>query len=166
MRIAFKKNTRERDISFRSKLAGSKVLHIFTNMSCAAYGCDNKKRKNKDKTFFSLPKDPLVKKAWIAAIGTKDLPIQIFVCSDHFDKSCYDPSWDRQVKEFYNDRPCKRRLLPKSIPTIFAHKRPSKERATSKSRAEKKQSKEVSLIYIEICFFIAALLIIPSLLYI
>ena len=35
----------------------------------AAVYCHNNKRKNKDKTFFSLPKDTAVAKVWIAKLN-------------------------------------------------------------------------------------------------
>ena len=34
-------------------------------VNCAAVYCHNNKRKNKDKTFLSLPKDTAVAKVWI-----------------------------------------------------------------------------------------------------
>lgn len=42
-------------------------------------------KKNKDKSFFSLPTEPSVRAAWVRAISGKNLPNNILLCSDHFD---------------------------------------------------------------------------------
>ena len=64
---------------------------------CAAVYCHNNKRKNKDKTFFSLPKYTAVAKVWIAKLyRKKDNPSnKVYVCSDHFEDNCFDSSWMR-----------------------------------------------------------------------
>ncbi|XP_057314922.1 THAP domain-containing protein 10-like [Hydractinia symbiolongicarpus] len=110
---------------------------------CSAYGCKNNIKSNKDKSFFLMPKNPEVSKAWIAAINRTKLPAKVFLCSDHFEETCFDPSWKLQNELFYKDRPCKRRLIQNSVPTICCHKTAPKERTSSTSRAKRSQSKDL-----------------------
>ncbi|XP_057302788.1 uncharacterized protein LOC130636954 [Hydractinia symbiolongicarpus] len=110
---------------------------------CSVYGCKNNIKSNKDKRFFLMPKNPEVSKAWIAAINRTKLPAKVFLCSDHFEETCFDLSWKLQNELFYKDRPCKRRLIPNSVPTIFCHKTAPKERSSSTSRAKRSQSKDL-----------------------
>ena len=110
---------------------------------CAVVYCHNCNLKNKDKSYFALPKDTKVRNAWIRAINRTELPKKVYVCSDHFEEKCFDQSWKLQSELFYQDRTVKRKLLPGSIPTIFSQKEKPKERSFSKSRSEKKKNKEV-----------------------
>ena len=112
-------------------------------MTCAAINCHNKSRRDKDRSFFNIPNDPVVKQAWIAAISRTVLPKKIVLCSDHFEEKCFDPSWKLQNELCYGNRRKLMKLIPGSIPTIFPHKKTPKERETSKARAEKKKSSEV-----------------------
>ena len=93
-------------------------------VNCAAVYCCNNKRKNKDKTFFSLPKDTAVAKVWIAKLNREkdNLPSKVYVCSDHFEDDCFDSSWMLQSALTYSDRPIQRRLCPGAIPTKFQYK--------------------------------------------
>ena len=111
---------------------------------CAAYGCHNDGKKNKDKSFFLLPKDVTLRTAWIKAINRTELPSRVYVCSDHFAEDCFDRRWKLQNALFYKDRPIKRRLIPGSIPTIFPHKVVPREREISKCRALRKEKEQVS----------------------
>ena len=85
-------------------------------------------------------------KIWVRLINRTELPKRVYICSDHFQESCFDQSWALQNRLFYNDRPVKRKLLPDSVPSIFPHKEPPKERYASKKRMEQRQKKEVSFI--------------------
>ena len=117
-------------------------------VNCAAVYCHNNKRKSKDKTFFSLPKDTAVAKFWIAKLNRdKDnLPSKVYVFSDHFEDDCFDSSWMLQSAITYSDRPIQRRLCPGAIPTKFPLK-PLKERHFSKQRQETHRKKEVCFSY-------------------
>lgn len=112
---------------------------------CAAFNCSNTKRRDKDKSFFSLPSDESVKRSWIAAIKRSSLPKQVFVCSDHFEENCFSDSWKLENDLYYKDRPARRQLKKGSIPTIFPHKELPTERLSSKIRIEKLQAKQVFL---------------------
>ena len=92
-------------------------------VNCAAVFCHNNKRKNKDKTFCSLPKDTAVAKVWIAKLNREkdNLPSNVYVCSDHFEDG-FDSSWMLQSTQTYSDRPIQRRLHPGAIPTKFPRK--------------------------------------------
>ena len=115
--------------------------------TCAAVGCHNNKKKNKDKTFFSLPKDPNLAKEWIAKIKRKEgnLPKNVCICSDHFEEDCFDLSWKVQSSSSaYTDRPIQRVLITGSIPTKFPHNPASmKERPSSLQREERRKRDEV-----------------------
>ena len=117
-------------------------------VNCAAVYCHNNKRKNKDKTFFSLPKDTTVAKVWIAKLnrGKDNLPSKVYVCSDHFEDGCFDSSWMLQSALTYSDRSIQRRLRPGAIPIKFPHK-PVKERNFSTQREEPHRKKEVCFSY-------------------
>ena len=106
-------------------------------VNCVEVYCHNNKRKIKDKTFFSLPKDTAVAKVWIAKLNREkdNLPSKVYVCSDHFEDNCLDSSWMLQSTLTYSGRYIQRRLCPGAIPTKFPHK-PVKKRHFSKQREE------------------------------
>ena len=103
--------------------------------NCSAVYCHSNKKKNKDKTFFTLPRDAALAKIWIAKLNrAKDnLPKNIWICSDHFEDDCFNSSWMLQSSLTYQERSIQRRLRSGAVPTKFAHKlRKVKERNTSK----------------------------------
>ena len=104
-------------------------------VNCAVFFCHNNKIKNKDKTFFSLPKDVAVDKVWIDKLNREkdNLPSKVYICSDHFENDCFDSSWMLQSTLTYSDRPIQR--CPGTIPKNFSHK-PVKERHFSKQPEE------------------------------
>ena len=106
-------------------------------VNCAAVFCHKNERKNKDKTFFSLPKDTPVAKDWITKLNREkdNLPSKVYVCSDHFEDDCFDFSWMLQSTLTYSDRAIQRPLRPGAIHTKFQHK-PVKERHFSKQHDE------------------------------
>ena len=110
---------------------------------CSVCYYHNNSKKNSDKTFFRLPTDTTLKSQWVKAINRESLPKTVYVCSDHFDKSCFDSSWDLQSRLFYTDGSVKRKLLPVSVPTIFPHKPQPKERKVSKLREERATQQKV-----------------------
>ena len=57
---------------------------------CAVVGCHNGSSKNKEKTFFLMPTNRSTSSAWKRAINRTELPKQVFVCSDHFEESCFN----------------------------------------------------------------------------
>ena len=61
---------------------------------CAAVGCSNYKKKNRDITFFNIPRDKEIADAWKAKIKRKDLPKLIYLCEKHFEDDCFDKSVD------------------------------------------------------------------------
>ena len=107
--------------------------------------CDNNSKKNKDKTYFVLPEEPNLRNSWIRTINRTSLPKRVFICSDHFEESCFDSNWDLQNRLFYTERSVKRKLIAGAIPTIFPHKTQPKERTSSKARAKKSEKNEVRI---------------------
>ena len=112
---------------------------------CSVCYCDNNSKKNKDKTYFVLPEEPNLRNSWIRAINRTSLPKRVFICSDHFEESCFDSNWDLQNRLFYTERSVKRKLIAGAIPTIFPHKTQPKERTSSKARAKKSEKNEVRI---------------------
>ena len=61
---------------------------------CVAVGCTNYKSKNKELTFFCLPKDKKLAEEWKAKVKRENLPKLVFLCEQHFADSCFDKSVD------------------------------------------------------------------------
>ena len=57
---------------------------------CAVVNCHNDSKRNHDKSYFQLPKDEHLKKTWVRLINRTELPKRVYVCSDHFQESCFD----------------------------------------------------------------------------
>ena len=75
--------------------------------NCSAVYYHNNKKKNKDKTFFTLPRDAALAKIWIAKLNYEkdNLPKIVWTCSDHFEDDCFDSSWMLQSSLTYQERP-------------------------------------------------------------
>ena len=71
-----------------------------------AVHCHNNKKKNKDQTFFTLPRDVGLAKVWIAKLNRKkdNLPKNIWISSDHFEDDCFDSSWMLESLLTYQER--------------------------------------------------------------
>lgn len=115
---------------------------------CAVFKCHNKTENTKNVSFYELTKNNPVRKEWIHAIGrpTNNLPGNIYICSDHFEEKCFDPSWDLQNRLYYHNRK-KRKLIPGSVPTLLLPKEENKIRTASEKRNQLKRQKEVILRY-------------------
>ena len=114
---------------------------------CSIVGCKNKLANNSEVTHFSLPKGPQKRKSWLAAISRdkSNLPLNVFVCSDHSEDKYFDKSWDLQNRLFYTDRPIKRKLISRAVPALLPHKQISTPMKTSEIRAKQKEKEEVKL---------------------
>ena len=121
---------------------------------CCAYGCNNESKKQtytagvgrgeNKVTFHRVPGTDHreLRKKWLIAIGRpkENLPKCPYLCSDHFDPSCFDESADLRNKLLGGT---KRKLKDNVVPTIFAHKPAPKVRASSVARATKRKRQEV-----------------------
>ena len=97
--------------------------------------CHNNEKKNKDKTFLTLPRDATLAKTWIAKLNREkdNLPKNVWICSDHFEDDFFYSSWMLQSSLTFQERPIQRHLLSGAVPTRFPHKQTKvKERNTSK----------------------------------
>ena len=66
--------------------------------SCAVPDCLNNKKKS-NKSFFRLPKDKSTQAAWITRLNRVDkLPLEVWVCEDHFTSDCFDISAELKRK--------------------------------------------------------------------
>ena len=62
---------------------------------CCAVNCSNNskgKGKEKNISFFRLPRDESLKKVWLAKIKRSNLPDEnnVRLCSNHFEENCYE----------------------------------------------------------------------------
>ena len=112
---------------------------------CAVINCNNTTKHNRKVSYFRLPKDTSVHKDWIHATGCPidHLPSKIFICSDHFEEKCFDPSWKLQNELYYKHCQISRRFPPRSIPTLLPHKKDNKPRVSSEKRALAQRKEEV-----------------------
>ena len=118
--------------------------------SCSAVYCHNNEKKNKDKTFLTLPRDATLAKTWIAKLNREkdNLPKNVWICSDHFEDDFFDSSWMLQSSLTFQERPIQRHLLSGAVPTRFPHKQTKvKERSTSKKWEENRRHKEVCSVF-------------------
>ena len=125
---------------------------------CCAYGCNNESKKRKEKgkvekkvTFHQIPSNDKkeLRKKWLVAIGRaiENLPKCPYLCSDHFDLSCFDERVDLQNQLLGGS---KRKLKKDAVPTSFSHKPAPKARVTSvarAARAAKRKHQEVRKTY-------------------
>ena len=119
---------------------------------CTVIKCNNKTKNNREVSYFWLPKDTSVHEDWIHAIGhpVDNLPSKIFICSDHFEEKCFDPSWKLQNELYYKDCQISRRLLPGSIPTLLPYKKDNKPCLSSEKRALGQRKEEVIYCFDEV----------------
>ena len=88
-----------------------------TNFSAVYY--HNNKKKNKEKTFFTLPKDAELAKIWIAKLNREkeNLPKNVWIWSEHFENDCCDSSWMLQSSLTYIHSPALRDSSNNNFPT-------------------------------------------------
>lgn len=127
---------------------------------CCAYGCNNESKKQTDTagrgenkvTFHRVPgaDQRELRKKWLSAIGRpkENLPKCPYLCSDHFDPSCFDESVDLRNKLLGGT---KRKLKDDAVPTILAHKTAPKVRASSVARVAKRKRQEVRAKFALLC---------------
>lgn len=59
---------------------------------CVAVGCNNNtftKNREKGISFYSFPKDNLLRQKWIQNIKRENLPKDLKICHLHFEKKCF-----------------------------------------------------------------------------
>ena len=110
---------------------------------CCAVNCSNQPSQNSNTSYHRLPKDEALAKVWKNKINRTQLPNQVYLCSEHFEESCFDKSWDIKQSLMSPGSKKSRKLLKGSVPTIFPHKQVNV-RASSENRSSKKQQKEVT----------------------
>ena len=61
--------------------------------SCSAYGCTNRGNKDNKLSFHRIPslKRAEIRTKWLQNIRREgELPKNMFICSEHFEKSCFE----------------------------------------------------------------------------
>ena len=90
--------------------------------SCGAPGCTNRSTDGKNLTFHRLPsqkKRNSLRLEWIQNIKRQNVPKELFICSVHFEESCFK----RDLKsELVAEAKPRHELLDDAVPTIFNHK--------------------------------------------
>ena len=59
---------------------------------CVAVDCSNNaftKNREKDVSFYNLPKDLKLRKRWLANIKRENIPKNPKICHQHFEDSCF-----------------------------------------------------------------------------
>ena len=110
---------------------------------CVAFGCSNwdKDRKARSVSFHRFPKNPALRKRWVAALKLKDVPNPdtSYICSEHFLES--DFKRDLRAEMLGPAGRKRRELLDGAVPSVFcfsdAHvrKRPTSRREHSRVSA-------------------------------
>ena len=65
---------------------------------CAAVGCNSSTDQKKRISFYRLPREKSIKKAWIAKLRRENLPKDVRVCHLHFEEHCFER--DLKVSNF------------------------------------------------------------------
>ena len=109
---------------------------------CCVPDCTNHSSKTKSVSYHKIPSNRALKNAWIGRIKRANLPPinNCYVCSDHFEDSCFEVNLMEQLTE----QKRKRRLKRDAVPSVFNFNKPTKRRPTSKDRLKRKQDQEVS----------------------
>ena len=116
---------------------------------CAVNGCTNQTSncKNRNVSFFSLPRNEDSRKAWIAALKREFLPKKVFICSEHFSDDCFEQRCLFQSEHMSTIDWKKKSLIPGSVPTKFWYKKVASGRPASKRREKASIVKKVSSIF-------------------
>ena len=140
-------------ITYCAEIHGSLFLLHPTMPHCCAWGCNNQSKLNKVVTYHFLPKDKHTASLWIRNINRTTLPKDVYLCSDHFEESCFDPHHDmkqRLLPEGSQSR-IKRMLKKDAVPTKFPQNPTKTVRDTSEKRLMMKEQSEVTLFIFD-CF--------------
>lgn len=108
---------------------------------CCVPECTNYSKKTESVSYHKLPSKQAIQKSWIAHIKRANLPpLQYcYVCSDHFEDSCFEVDLMEQLTGVKR----KRRLKAGAIPSLFNFVKPAKRRTTTENRLKRKQQQEV-----------------------
>jgi len=112
---------------------------------CCVPQCTNHSKKTTNTSYHKIPADQVSQKAWIARIKRENLPPlqNCYVCSDHFEESCFEVDLMEKLKGMKR----KRALKKDAVPTLFQFSsKPAKRRATSENRLKRQQDKEVGFL--------------------
>ena len=104
---------------------------------CLAFGCKNKNEAySRGVSFFRLPKDVALRRAWLARCRLRDTPSDsdnVQLCSEHLALDCFV----RVLRSELGFKKAKPRLKADAMLSVFTFARPTKPRSTSVIRAER-----------------------------
>ena len=109
--------------------------------NCGAPGCKNRSTENKGISFHRLPttKRNEIRKKWLQNIRRKIVPLRLYICSEHFESSCFQ----RDLKAELTGTKPRNMLKDEAVPTIFSHMSGSSKKRISALQREEKQLKKV-----------------------
>ena len=115
-------------------LVGLFVILITKMTNCGAPNCTNRSGVKEGLSFHRIPKKVEIQKKWLHNLKRKNIPENIFICSDHFEPNCFK----RDLRaELMNTTP-KKELVEDAVPTKFDHASISRKRVSSIARSNKK----------------------------
>lgn len=106
-----------RDFELLNRLGVTRVNMVW----CIVKSCPNKREKSckTEVSFFSLPKNDVIREGWLKKIGEVRLPLNIKsarICSVHFTEQSFHIGRRQKSGKCINPR---RLLLPNAFPTIM-----------------------------------------------
>lgn len=108
---------------------------------CVAENCTNQQKNNSEISYHKLPANKEVASEWIKNINRTEFPKHIYLCSNHFEESCFDKTHILKNELLPGKYPIilnRKRLLPGAIPTKFDyHNRKIDKRIESAEHIEK-----------------------------
>lgn len=109
--------------------------------NCGAPNCRNRStdKDNGNRSYHKVPGEDQtdLRKKWLHNIGRKNIPKNIWICSDHFEPSCFKR--DLQA-ELMSTKP-RKQLVEQAVPTRFSHIKLPQKRA-SEARLEERNNQE------------------------
>ena len=121
---------------------------------CVCKDCSNDSNlfRCKNISFFSFPKDPILRKSWEVAIGRTEYPKTGKACSDHFTTDSFIQSGTLKIKYCTSSMPLpptRCYLKHNAVPSIFPHKEKPAERSNTIIRIKTQERKEVYTFFIK-----------------
>ena len=88
-------------------------------INCRAPNCKNRliDKDNGNRSYHKIPGEDhdILRKKWLHNIGRKIIPKNLWICSDHFELSCFKRDLQAEVM---NTKP-KKLLMEEAVPTLF-----------------------------------------------
>ena len=90
---------------------------------------------------------PKMKRLWTKNINRTELPSHVYLCSLHFEENCFDSHHDMKQKLMSPNAKPSWKLLKGAVLTVFAQRCNTNARLSSTQRLQKKNQREVNLLF-------------------